>query len=104
MLMTEHDEALHQWREARIAAASAHTAYATAPETEVATAWAAYLAAAEAEYRAEDRLHGKRCVVCGDWLDARSRSDRRTCSARCRVALSRRLGQQPGGRNGRKGA
>jgi hypothetical protein len=35
-----------------------------------------------------------RCVNCGIDL-GRSRSDRRTCSARCRVALSRRL--QPGG-------
>jgi hypothetical protein len=32
-----------------------------------------------------------RCVVCGAALPPRSRSDRRTCSARCRVALSRRL-------------
>jgi hypothetical protein len=35
-----------------------------------------------------------RCVNCGIDL-GRSRSDRRTCSARCRVALSRRL--RPGG-------
>ncbi len=33
----------------------------------------------------------RRCVVCGASLPEKSRSDRRTCSARCRVALSRRL-------------
>jgi hypothetical protein len=33
----------------------------------------------------------RRCVVCGESLPEKSRSDRRTCSARCRVALSRRL-------------
>jgi hypothetical protein len=91
--MSEHDEALRQWREARAAAAVAHTAYQVAEGSDA--AWAAYLAASTAEYRAEDRLHGKRCVICGDWLDARSRSDRRTCSAKCRVALSRRLKPKP---------
>ena len=93
--MSEHDEALRQWREARSAAAAAHIYYQTAPEAESDSAWAVYLTAANAEYRAEDRLHGKRCVICGDWLDARSRSDRRTCSAKCRVALSRRLKPKP---------
>lgn len=33
----------------------------------------------------------RRCVICGRSLPERSRSDRRTCSARCRVALSRQL-------------
>jgi predicted nucleic acid-binding Zn ribbon protein len=33
----------------------------------------------------------KRCVICARPLPEKSRSDRRTCSARCRVALSRRL-------------
>lgn len=33
----------------------------------------------------------RRCVVCGRSLPENSRSDRRTCSAKCRVALSRRL-------------
>ena len=32
----------------------------------------------------------KRCVICGVDL-GKSRSDRRTCSARCRMVLSRRL-------------
>ncbi len=36
----------------------------------------------------------KRCVVCGASLREKSRSDRRTCSARCRVALSRRLARR----------
>jgi len=34
----------------------------------------------------------KRCVICGASL-GECRSDRRTCSAKCRVALSRRLRQ-----------
>jgi hypothetical protein len=88
--MSEHDEALREWREARAAAAAALNAYQATPEPDGA-AWDAYITAAYAENRAEDRLHGKRCVICGDRLDARSRSDRRTCSAKCRVALSRRL-------------
>jgi predicted nucleic acid-binding Zn ribbon protein len=46
----------------------------------------------------------RRCVICGASLPEKSRSDRRTCSARCRVTLSRRLRQQPGGRNRREGA
>lgn len=33
----------------------------------------------------------RRCVICGASLPEKSRSDRRTCSAKCRVALSRRL-------------
>lgn len=32
-----------------------------------------------------------RCVNCGTSLPRSSRADRRTCSARCRMALSRRL-------------
>lgn len=32
-----------------------------------------------------------RCVICGDTLPPASRADRRTCSARCRMTLSRRL-------------
>lgn len=36
-----------------------------------------------------------RCVVCGTELPKGSRADRRTCSARCRVALSRRLTHTP---------
>jgi hypothetical protein len=33
----------------------------------------------------------RRCVNCGKDLPGGSRTDRRTCSPRCRVALSRRL-------------
>jgi hypothetical protein len=35
----------------------------------------------------------RRCVECGTPITGRS--DRRTCSAKCRVALSRRLGVKP---------
>jgi predicted nucleic acid-binding Zn ribbon protein len=37
-----------------------------------------------------------RCVECGNPLPPGSRSDRRTCSTRCRIAMSRRLRQGDG--------
>lgn len=43
------------------------------------------------------------CVICGVSLPERSRSDRRTCSARCRVALSRRLRPRNPGSGGDRG-
>jgi hypothetical protein len=38
-----------------------------------------------------DRLNGvRRCMMCGEALPFRSRRNRRTCTANCRKALSRR--------------